>query len=1157
MKEIHIDRLDYSEELILEFDKLLQNKKAVSLISGEAGVGKTHLFKALMPFFINNGANIVSQKSEKRRDMTGIGISVIIDSIITRILSLDVYEYEKVNKIYSNLMKNDLALICSYSRNASKVFACSNKKMEFEKNEAISILVKFLEISASIFYPLIIYFDDVQWLDVYTSKIINEIINDSKIKAYIILSFRNEELKNNNLFFGKNFKHIKIRTFNLDETIEFIKAFECEKKFSLSISPEQIHLLSGGNPFYINVLLEYLFENNRDDDSKFVFEIENILNAKLESLSQIEKQVIYALVLLGGSVDISLLELVLNNKDISISIANILKTGMIEETESGIKIVHDIVHEYIYNLLDVKKRDEILLNYINNLLLNEDSLVVNGAVVSLISQVEDLEPLKDREKAFRYIYEAAKNKKNISALESSLYLFNFLDNLLSNLEKDEFYFTVAIDYMECLYMASQFEKAKLKYESIKFLADENTVLALNMAYLKCLVSSSNWEDVIKLSKEILDYYGESIDSNKLFVNLAIFKRYYNKFKIYKFVSHPKKSRANIDDIFSVLLLMMPAANRIDEKLFKNIILKMAILCAKYKTDYEVVGYIFATYILYYYFKDYNTAQILENINFHILDNSSSNRTTSYSLLGTFTYHLSHSFKESMDVLSKSIFYGDLEYEYTYSNYALIFSTLTQYLCGFDLKKLRIKLSHIIKNSSRIDKCLLKHMAQIQLANIDLLSKGILEEPDISVDSDSFYSTVFLNYKMLLISTYFMFGDLKKSYELSKQINDKVERHIGFVLNYEFYFSSTLSRIAVHDNIVNPDEKSENVRIIEKNIARYEEISNLGNKAIKAKYILLKAQYNEKFLNQFSDEREYYRAITMALSEDNIALAGLANLLAARKHEYNINLSSFYANEAKKHFEIWGAFCLANRISEQFNLSNKADNIREYSDIKSPVDYLKLLNSSSEKDMISIFMESVFVKTGLKRVLVIFEENSHYVVEYDMIRGSILENDKTNINYVSGIDPSLVNYVFRTHEKLSINSADLELNFSSRLFENDLSYLIPIFDAGIMLAVIYFVCDENFDVSSLDDISNVFFPISIKERMKIKINKNSPNKLEINFTNREKEVIDLLLKGLSNKEIAKRIFVSEGTCRNYISSIYRKLDVKTRVQAVIKLKYMNE
>ena len=55
----------------------------------------------------------------------------------------------------------------------------------------------------------------------------------------------------------------------------------------------------------------------------------------------------------------------------------------------------------------------------------------------------------------------------------------------------------------------------------------------------------------------------------------------------------------------------------------------------------------------------------------------------------------------------------------------------------------------------------------------------------------------------------------------------------------------------------------------------------------------------------------------------------------------------------------------------------------------------------------------------------------------------------------------------------------------------------------------------------------------------------------NLTEREREVLFLLLRGLNNKEISKKLFISNHTTKAHVASIYKKLGVSNRVQAAIK------
>lgn len=53
-----------------------------------------------------------------------------------------------------------------------------------------------------------------------------------------------------------------------------------------------------------------------------------------------------------------------------------------------------------------------------------------------------------------------------------------------------------------------------------------------------------------------------------------------------------------------------------------------------------------------------------------------------------------------------------------------------------------------------------------------------------------------------------------------------------------------------------------------------------------------------------------------------------------------------------------------------------------------------------------------------------------------------------------------------------------------------------------------------------------------------------------ITEKELEVIKLVAEGLNNKEIATELFLSEGTVRNYVSSILEKLSLRDRTQLVV-------
>lgn len=81
---------------------------------------------------------------------------------------------------------------------------------------------------------------------------------------------------------------------------------------------------------------------------------------------------------------------------------------------------------------------------------------------------------------------------------------------------------------------------------------------------------------------------------------------------------------------------------------------------------------------------------------------------------------------------------------------------------------------------------------------------------------------------------------------------------------------------------------------------------------------------------------------------------------------------------------------------------------------------------------------------------------------------------------------------------------------------------------------------------------------VMERMAAILQKNRDIKetnkaLMSDMTEREKEICTLVAEGLNNKQIASKLYISEGTVKNYISSIYDKTGIHDRSKLVVAMK----
>lgn len=85
------------------------------------------------------------------------------------------------------------------------------------------------------------------------------------------------------------------------------------------------------------------------------------------------------------------------------------------------------------------------------------------------------------------------------------------------------------------------------------------------------------------------------------------------------------------------------------------------------------------------------------------------------------------------------------------------------------------------------------------------------------------------------------------------------------------------------------------------------------------------------------------------------------------------------------------------------------------------------------------------------------------------------------------------------------------------------------------------------------LQSLFFqkPMQVKEQ-DVAFLVSEMNKRGWDFNNRELTLLQLLFNGLTNKQIADELFLSVGTVKNYISQLYRKMNIASRSDLMIIL-----
>lgn len=117
----------------------------------------------------------------------------------------------------------------------------------------------------------------------------------------------------------------------------------------------------------------------------------------------------------------------------------------------------------------------------------------------------------------------------------------------------------------------------------------------------------------------------------------------------------------------------------------------------------------------------------------------------------------------------------------------------------------------------------------------------------------------------------------------------------------------------------------------------------------------------------------------------------------------------------------------------------------------------------------------------------------------------------------------------------------------------------IFDAIRAGAVGYFLKDEKIEniIQGVKDVLEVGgSPMSpriarkaLNLLMNAKVEVNKPEADDSNLSEREKEILKLMVEGHDYKAVAEKLFISPHTVRKHIANIYEKLHVTSKVQAV--------
>lgn len=209
--------------------------------------------------------------------------------------------------------------------------------------------------------------------------------------------------------------------------------------------------------------------------------------------------------------------------------------------------------------------------------------------------------------------------------------------------------------------------------------------------------------------------------------------------------------------------------------------------------------------------------------------------------------------------------------------------------------------------------------------------------------------------------------------------------------------------------------------------------------------------------------------------------------------------------------------------------------------------------SNMKINVMVVDDHDLIREGLNRIIS-FEDDLVITGQYSNGE-ELLTNINSNVPNVVLLDINMpVKNGLETLKSLKNLYKDIKVVMLT--VENDKKTIMEAIDLGADA----YILKESAGVEVVTAIRTVFFGDKYIDKSLIKV-MFSDFKRGGEISNKEKEVLGLLTnrelnilfeisRGLKNKEIAEKLFLSEKTIKNYITSIFKKIGVEDRVQATI-------
>ena len=1178
----------------------------MALVHGPAGVGKTFLVQKTIEKMMRPQDIFITSKYDK--DATNepyYAFVQLINTLVSYMLAVPKTELEENKKrIRKALGKNIKPLLCLipelenslgivYDDVEDAIVAVNFKEKRKYIEYTFFQLLKELAYSES---TVILFVDDMQWADELSLELLEYLFcNMNQGHLLFIGAFREcESLYQIAKKIDESnpcnccFADIKLSNFNYQDIYCYFVHHPVGEQ-DIGLLTAAIYKKSLGNPFLINQIKATWQRQNKVGDvsnritTEAIDRIAQEVGNEISLLPEETQNVLVCAAILGMNFSLDVLSQIIQSKKEKLEeqLCPALAMGVIIPVAQGqFEFSHNRFREVAlqmnYNTpqLHLTVGRILLNNLTGSRQCNHLPNVLYHFIVAANMVEEDEKPI-----LIGCFLKAGSNLFEISAYsEAAKYFEMALSFSKSNRGNSDLRYELNLKYASTLFLLEEYQKAEEHFQlAFSCATNKDQIIEILIQQVLLYFSIGKHEEAITLGVLALDTKGIKIPLNPSKGRILL-KMFHTRYLLHrKKATQFKSGAASHEKVLYLIAQIGFSAIAVNYPLFCYLVFHYITLTARQTTTpYTSLGYTAAAVIAKTIYHDINRTRIWKTKSQSLIEQYPNNFFSwlSFYLNTILLNYWTEDWHKNISAFDCCYQVGMQQGIWTYAASVLQMKLNFLFCTGENLEDLQSAIQKALETTISLDVKEISLSLQVtskMIETIQTLDLKPIEAPDLFQRIQARDNLMFTEMRMQGLFLSERYDEVKKE---TQKLGKKLEVAQGFCQYADLLFYQSLAILAISKETLQLTQKEK--KILRKNRALFKEWYEICPSNFAQKYYLIEAEIARIEKNEACEEL-YNKAIILA-AQNGFVQDEAISLEIAAKYCYSIGClqkAETYIYNAYSKFYEWGAtgkakllqnnypcFCRKNEIPVvQDEIENLNEKIAEA---------VKIIFQETDTTKLLEHVMDVLLDLGkANKGCLLIEKNDELYIK--LLRSnnhtSFIYNEVALCNYAN-VSHKIIYYVLNTCETVLLCPKVDKGIFVNDTYVNEhpnVSYLcIPLVIHGILLGALYME-SEKVDIDQKEDrieaIKGLSCQALLLEKMQRGIEEEGKESCKITnegfkvdeLTPRERDVLELVTNGKSNREIAERLDVSVNTVKSHILSVYSKLNVNRRTQAAMLAK----